>query len=147
MAQARSRLYRRKNSPYWWIEYTAPDGSVRAESTRCTDREAAEVVRADKQMQRVRSAAGIPVANPIALATAAAEYLAEREKFWTPGEGRGKGWYATVEAMFRHQIVPYFGPDRLVSSITRPEVSKFRIEQIGRPCRTGRRRSGSGRPP
>ena len=139
MPHARSRLYRRKNSPYWWLEYTARDGTTRAESTRCTDRAAAEVVRADKEMQRVRSDAGIPVAKPIAIASAAAEYLAEREKVWTTGNKRGKGWYATVEAMFRHQIVPFFKPDRIVSTITRPEVAKFRIEQIRRPSRTGRR--------
>ena len=90
-------------------------------------------------MQRVRSAAGIPVAKTIALATAAAEYLAEREKLWTPGAERGTGWYAAVEGMFRHQIVPYFRPDRIVSCMTRQEVAKFRIEQIGRPCRTGRK--------
>jgi hypothetical protein len=34
---ARSKgIYKRKDSPYWWIEYTGPDGQRRQESTKTT---------------------------------------------------------------------------------------------------------------
>lgn len=126
MPRTRSRLYRRKDSPYWWAVYTAPDGADVVGSTGCRDRSAATTWLAARELERARADAGIPTAREISLVRATAEYLAQREKEWS------SGWYDAVEAFVRLQVVPHFGAGRTVSTITRADVEAFRSTQIGR---------------
>ena len=127
------RLFKRPDSAYWYLEVPGPDGVPVKESTRLRDRGAAEVVRASRELELARASAGIPVARSIALATATADYLAERKP------DLAAKWYGTVEAFVRLQVLPAFGADRAVSSITSADVARFRASQVARPdlrCRS-----------
>jgi len=126
MPRARSRLYRRKDSPYWWAVYTGPDGIDRAQSTGCRDRSAAVTWLAARELERVRAEAGVPIPREATLSRATAEYLEQREKEWS------SGWYDAVEGFIRLQVIPHFGASRSVFSITRADVEAFRAMQIGR---------------
>jgi integrase len=131
MPRARSRLFRDPRSPYWQAVYTDAHGVVRRESTRCRDHGAAAAWLATRELERVSAAAGIPVARPVILDVATAEYVAEREPTWS------KGWRDVVEGFFRHRVLPHFGAERTVASITRADVERFRAGEIGRPKRGG----------
>jgi integrase len=147
MPRSHSRLFRRKNSPYWQAIWTDAQGAVHEQSTGCRDQEAARLWLADKELSRERERAGIPVARPISLADAASDYLAEREPDLAPR------WWDTVEGFMRLQVVPHFGENRTVASIARPDVARFRAAQVGRPqlrfrsgcCRKTWTRSSAGK--
>jgi integrase len=132
MPRTRSRLYRRKDSPFWWAVWTDYEGFHHRQSTGCRDRSSAATWLATRELERVRGEAGVPVARAINFAAALAEYLAEREPEWS------RGWWTAVEGFARNQVVPHFGGDRTVSTISREEVARFRVQQIGRPGRGGK---------
>lgn len=117
------RLFKRDDRPYWYLEL--PDGT--RESTRLRDQGAAEVLRAARELELARGAAGIPVAGAITLLDATAEYLAEREPDLAPK------WWQAVEGFIRLQVLPAFGEERLVSTIEASDVARFRAAQVGRP--------------
>jgi integrase len=49
---ARSKgIYKRKDSPYWWIEYTGPDGQRRQESTKTTLKTEADYLLAKRRKE------------------------------------------------------------------------------------------------
>ena len=79
----------------------------------------------------MKEGAGIPVARPVTLDLATAEYVAEREPVWS------KNWRDTVEGFFRRRVLPHFGHERLVHQITRADVERFRSGEIGRLVRGG----------
>lgn len=138
MPRTRSGLYRRKDSPFWWACYTPPGGGEPVnESTRCRDRSAADTWLAVRELERVRAEAGIPVARSVSLLIATAEYIAEKEPIWS------KGWRDTVDAFVARRVLKHFGNDRSVASITRADVERFRVGEIGRPIRGGRMTSGA----
>ncbi len=132
MPRTRSRVYRRPDSPFWWACYSGPDGRPVRQSTGCRDRSSADAWLAVRELERVRADAGIPVARPVQLLTATADYLAEREVEWSAK------WWGTVEGFVRLQVVPHFGASRTVSSITREDVARFRTAQVGRPSARGK---------
>jgi integrase len=127
-----SRLYRRPNSPFWWAAYTTPDGGKVRQSTGCRDQGSAQAWLASRELERIRADAGVPVARPISLEDATVEYLGEQEKVWS------SGWYDTVEGFVAGDVLPFFGPGTVLSSIPRDQVSRFRSAQIGRPSRRGK---------
>jgi integrase len=79
----------------------------------------------------VKEGAGIPVARQASLVRATAEYLVERKPTWAPK------WYGTVEGFIRLRVVPHFGAERTVATISRAEVERFRAIEVGRPKRDG----------
>jgi integrase len=129
MPRTRSRLFRRARSPFWQAVWTDPEGHHHKQSTGCRDHGAAVTWLAARELERVRSDAGVPVARTISLLEATAEYLVERE-----GELAAK-WHATVEAFIRNEVLPYFGPAAPVSGIDPTTVARFRTDQKGRPDR------------
>jgi integrase len=132
MPRTASRLYRRKDSPFWQASWTDASGVPHQQSTGCRDRANAQTWLASRELERVREQAGIPVARVVALPDAAAEYLAEKAPpVWA------QKWWATAEGMFRLQVVPAFG-ERPVSSITESDAAKFRTAQLARHVRGGR---------
>ncbi len=131
MPRARSRLFRDPRSPYWYAVWTDGQGHHHRQSTRCRDHGAAATWLAARELERVSAQAGIPVARPITLDAATAEYVAEREPIWS------KGWRDVIEATFRDRVLPHFGAERIVSTVTRADVERFRSQEIGRPKQRG----------
>jgi integrase len=131
MPRARSRLFRDKRSPYWQAVWTDAHGEPHRESTRCRDHGAAATWLAAKELERVRALAGIPSARAVQLAVATAEYVAEREPTWS------KGWRDTVDGFFANRVLPHFTAERVVATVTRADVERFRAQEIGRPKRDG----------
>lgn len=131
MPRTASRLYRRPDSPFWWAVYATPEGHTVRQSTGCRDRGAAQTWLAGRELERARASAGIPVARSVPLADACGEYLAEREPEWSPK------WWGTVEGFIRGRVIPHFGTERLVSSVAREDVARFRTGEIGRPGKHG----------
>jgi integrase len=128
-----SRLFRRKDSPFIWAEYTpAGGGRPVRESTGCRENAAATAWLATRELERIRADAGVPVARPVALLQATAEYLEQRKPQWSPG------WFITVDGFVANSVVPRLGADRLVSSISRADIEAFRAQEIGRPARLSR---------
>lgn len=127
MPTARVRLFRRADRPYWYLEFPGPGGELVRESTGLRDEGAAQVARAARELELARGAAGIPTARSITLLDATAEYLVEREPDFA-----GK-WHQTVEGFVRLQVLPEFGEGRIVSSISSPDVARFRAAQLSRP--------------
>jgi integrase len=121
------RLFKRSDSAYWYLEYPGPDGKPLRESTHLRDEGAAEVLRAARELELARGAAGIPVASRITLLDATAEYLVEREP------DLASKWHATVKGFVKHQVIATFGENRVVSTIGSPDVARFRAAQIARP--------------
>lgn len=134
MPRTSNRVYRRKDSPFFWAVYTDPQGHPVAKSTGCTDRKAADAWLAARQLERARADLGFVGATPVMLRDAAGEYLAAKEKKWSRGD---QGWYVAVEGYFALRVIPHFGGDRIVSTITRAEVEDFRDAQIGTLVRGG----------
>lgn len=129
-----SRLYQRRDSPYWWAEYTPPGGGppVR-QSTGCRDHAEARAWLGARTLDRFKAELGVPTASrPIELTRALAEYLAQKKPVWAAG------YYATVEGQVANRVVPHFGGSRVVSTITRADVEAFRALEIGRPARLSR---------
>jgi integrase len=131
MPRTSSRLYKRQDSPFWWAVYTTPEGRIVRQSTGCRDRVAAQTWLAGRELDRARAGAGIPVARPVSLLVATSEYLAEREP-----ELAAK-WWGTVEGLVRNRVIPHFGEGRIVASIQREDVARFRGAEIGRPGKNG----------
>lgn len=131
MPRARSRLYRRKESPFWWACWTDASERVHRQSTGCRDHAAASKWLAARELERANAELGVPVAQPKPLLEALALYLEERERVWS------KGWRSTVGAFVRNEVVPHFGADREVRTLDRAEVARFRAMQIGRPSKRG----------
>jgi integrase len=127
MPRTRSRIFRRPASPFWQAVWTDAQGLVHRQSTGCRDHAAAAAWLAARELERSRAALGIPTARPIQLALATAEYVAEREPSWS------KGWAETVDGFFAHRVLPHFGNERVVSTVTRADVERFRSTEIGRP--------------
>jgi len=131
--RARVRLFRRSDSPYWYLEIPGPDGRPVKESTGLRDKGAAEVLRAARELDLARGAAGIPTAASVTLLDATAEYLAEREP------DLASKWWGTVKGFVRLQVIPAFGETRVVSTILSADVARFRAGQVARPdlrCRS-----------
>ena len=127
MPRARSRIYRRPGSPYWQAAWTDGEGLAHRQSTGCRDHGAAAAWLAAREIERVRVDAGVPSARVITLALAAAEYLVEHESpIWA------EKWHGTAEGMFRRQVLPYFGPELVVSRIDAASVESFRAAQLRR---------------
>ena len=136
MPLPKNRLYRRKNSPYWNAEWTDHLGYDHRESTRCRDKKSATTWLAAKEVQRVHALAGAPVATEKSLINASSEYIvAHRAPVWS------KGWNATVESYFALRVIPHFGEDRTMSTITRAEVEAFRVAQLNVPTFRGKRKT------
>lgn len=132
MPRIRSRVYRRSDSPFWQADWTDAEGRTHRQSTGCRDHGAAVAWLATREIERVRVDAGIPVARPVTLALAAAEYLVEHEPpIWA------EKWHGTAEGMFRRQVLPHFGPEATVSRIDRAAVETFRAAQLRRQRITG----------
>jgi integrase len=131
MPRAHSRLFRRPRSPYWYAVWTDHAGAVHRQSTGCRDHAAAAAWLATRELERVKEGAGIPVARPVSLLQATGEYLAEREPEWSPK------WWGTVEGFVGRRVVPHFGEGRIVATIQRDDVARFRGSEIGRPGRGG----------
>lgn len=131
--RGRSRLYRRSDSPFIWAEFSPPGGGdpIR-QSTGCRDDEAALTWLAAQERKRALAEAGVPVARPEQLLRATAEYVTQRSTEWSAG------WRITVEGFIANRVIPYFGGDRLVSSLTRADVEAFRASEVGRPARLTR---------
>lgn len=126
MPRVHARLFRRAGSPYWYLELPGANGPTR-ESTGLRDQGAAEVLRAARELELARGAAGIPTAASITLIDATSEYLAEREP------DLASRWWDTVEGFIRLQVLPAFGEARVASSIESADVARFRVAQLGRP--------------
>jgi integrase len=131
MPRARSSLFRDPRSPYWQAVWTDGRGHVHKQSTRCRDHGAAAVWLAARELERVKEHAGVPVARPATLNVASAEYVAEREPEWS------KNWRDTVESFFSNRVLPHFGNERLVATLTRADVERFRSSEIGRIIKRG----------
>jgi integrase len=127
MPRTRSRIYRRARSPFWYAVWTDAQGHNHDQSTGCRDHGAASAWLATRELERVRAGAGIPVARPISLAVATAEYQAEREPTWSGG------WAETVDGFLAHRVLPHFGEARHVHTVTRADVERFRAAEVGRP--------------
>lgn len=121
------RLFKRPDSAYWYLEFPGPSGKPVRESTHLRDEGAAEVLRAARELELARGAAGIPVASSITLLDATAEYLVEREP------DLAKKWHSTVKGFVKDQVIPAFGENRVVATIMSPDVARFRAAQIARP--------------
>ena len=126
MPRARSRLFRRPDSPFWWAVWTDHEGAVRRQSTGCRDHGAAAAWLAARERERAGAQLGLPVATPKTLLEAAAEYLEEQEPLFAPK------WWQTVEGFFRLQVLPFFGEERMVSSIGPGDIARFRAAQMQR---------------
>lgn len=126
MPRARSRLFRRKHSPYWQASWTDSDGRAHEQSTGCRDHGAATLWLHAREREKSAVAAGLPVARPTTLIQAAAEYLAEKEPLFAAK------WWQTVEGFFRLQVVPHFGEERVVASIAPGDIALFRAAQMQR---------------
>jgi site-specific recombinase XerD len=124
---SRVRLFKRPDRPYWYLEFPGPDGAPLRESTGLRDEGAAQVLRAARELELARGAAGIPVAGAITLLDATAEYLVEREP------DLAAKWHATVEGFVKNQVLPAFGEARVVSTIEAADVARFRAAQVARP--------------
>lgn len=133
MPRARSRLFRRTDSPFWWAVWTDHQGRVHRQSTGCRDHGAAAAWLAARERERAGAQLGLPVATPRTLVEAAADYLAEKEPIFAPK------WWATVEGFFRLQVVPFFGEERIVQGIGPADIAAFRAAQMQR-RRTSRRK-------
>jgi integrase len=125
--RARVTLFKRADSPYWFLKTCYPDGRTERESTRRRDQGAAEVLRAARELELARADAGIPVAKAISVLDATAEYLALQEVDWS------SQWWATVEGFVRLQVLPWFGQEVLVAAVGSAEVERFRAAQVSRP--------------
>lgn len=133
MPRTRSRLFRRKRSPFWYAVWTDAEGRVHSQSTGCRDHGAAAGWLSNREQERIRADAGIPVARPVSLLEATAEYLVEHEPpIWS------RGWYVTAEGMVRTQVLPHFGEERQVSTIGADDVARFRAAQLARTIRGGK---------
>lgn len=131
MPRTRSRLFKRPDSPFWWAVWTDHQGRVHRQSTGCRDHGSAAAWLGTRELERVKEGAGIPVARQASLVLATAEYLVERKPTWAAK------WYGTVEGFIRLRVVPHFGAERTVASITRADVERFRAVEVGRPKRDG----------
>jgi integrase len=132
MPRTRSRLYRRKRSPFWYACWTDAEGHVHDQSTGCRDHGAAALWLATRERERASAQAGIPVARPISLLEATAEYLVEHEPpIWS------QGWYTAAEGMVRNQVIPHFGEGRIVSTLASEDATRFRAAQLQRKKRGG----------
>jgi integrase len=81
----------------------------------------------------VSAQAGIPVARAVLLKVALAEYTAEHEAIWS------QGWAQAVDGFIAHRVRPFFGDgERIVSTITRADIERFRAGEIGRPGPRGK---------
>jgi integrase len=129
----RSRIYTRPDSPFWWAEYTPTGGAdpVR-QSTGCRDHATARAWLATRELERVKAGAGLPVARPIELTRALAEYLSQKKPEWSDG------YYITVEGQVTNRVVPWFGGGRSVATITRADIEAFRASEMGHPARLSR---------
>lgn len=132
MPRKRSRVFKRPESPFWYAVWTDHQGRVHKQSTGCRDHGAAAAWLATRELERVREGAGIPVARPISLIEAAGAYLDERRPVWSDG------WHTAVDGFFANRAIPHFGEGRVVSSVTRADVERFRSQEIGRPVRGGK---------
>jgi integrase len=132
MPRSRSRLYRVPRSPFWQACWTDHQGRVHRQSTGCRDHGAAAAWLASRELERVKGEAGIPVARPVSLIVATAEYLDEREPVWS------EGWHQAVDAFVALRVIPHFGEGRSVASLTRADVERFRVGQIGTIVRGGK---------
>ena len=126
MPRARSRLFRRKRSPYWQASWTDADGRTHEQSTGCRDHGSATLWLHAREREKVSAGVGLPVARPVTLIGAAAEYLAEKEPLFAPK------WWQTVEGFFRLQVVPFFGEERIVQGIGPADIAAFRAAQMQR---------------
>ncbi len=132
MPRARSRIFRRPRSPFWQAVWTDAQGLVHRQSTGCRDHAAATAWLAARELERSRAGLGLPVARPITLLQATAEYITEREPIWSPG------WKASVDGFIANRVLPHFGEERLVHQVTRADVERFRAGEVGRPGRGGK---------
>jgi integrase len=117
-------LYRRPDSPYWWVRYKGPDGKIRQRSTRCRDKGAArrflrEWVRAGEHAAADEEA-GIERPSDITLVDLAAMFLAEMERTRRPS------YVKCLRTHLRVRILPYFEPETAAASISRIGVEGFR---------------------
>lgn len=127
MPRTRSRLFRRKRSPFWYAVWTDGQGRLHNQSTGCRDHAAAATWLATRELERVKEQAGIPVARPTSLAIATAEYQAEKEPTWSPG------WATAIDGFLAHRVLPHFREERHVHTVTRADVERFRASEVGRP--------------
>lgn len=132
MPRARSRIFRRPRSPFWQAVWTDHQGRVHRQSTGCRDHAAAAAWLAARELERSRAGLGLPVARPVPLLLATAEYVAEREPIWS------SGWRSSVKGFLSGQVLPHFGEERLVHQVTRADVERFRAAAIGRLGRGGK---------
>jgi integrase len=126
MPRARSRLFRRKHSPFWQASWTDGDGRSHEQSTGCRDHGAAALWLSARELEKARSDAGLPTAQAKSILKATADYLAEVEPFFAPK------WWQTVEGFVRLQVLPHFGTDRILSTIGAGDIAAFRAAQMQR---------------
>ncbi len=121
-----STVYPRKGTKYWWADYTDAWGAFRRESTKCTDEGSARAWLAIKEVERLQILAGGKTARPVTLGDAIVEWMVEYET------GVGESWFITVRGFMRHQVLPHFGAETVVSAIGAAHVVTFQSKQRGR---------------
>lgn len=122
-------VYKREGSPYWYADYSTPEGRRVQKSTRCRDREAA--LRIAREWQRASeheaadAAAGIRRPSDITIGDLILAYDASIRT-----DGHSERTVESYSDHIRAYIAPYFGRDTYAASITRQHVEGFRRSML-----------------
>ena len=126
------RIYLQKDSKFWWISFTAPNGQRIRRSTRVRDKgEAERIGRAwalDAERAHADAEAGIERPSDISLIDLAAAYLLSVEP------EKAKRYVQTLEILIAARILPHFGEDTRARTLTPASIEEFRRTLLrGRP--------------
>jgi integrase len=121
-----SSLYKR--GKYWWFQFLG-----KRESTRCTDRKAAEL--AAREIERRRTDPTYRPTNHTTLSQALKKYVAAQTE-----RGKAPGTLKMYDRHIRH-IARVLGGNTLLASIEAPEIDRFTSTRLGE----GAKRSSVGK--
>ena len=114
-------LFRRRGSPYWWIQFTTPTGRVR-ESTKTTSKKLAQLILSDRRSQVARGMfLGKRGADSVTFGRLAEDYLKNAR---VTGRSPERAMYAIKPLML------FFGANTLASQIKRADVNDYRDARL-----------------
>jgi integrase len=110
------KIYKRKDSPYWWMWYYVSDGSIKRKSTKTKNKRNALKIAKAKEAELVRSK-GLPDAETVTLKDLVQEvlndYRMNRKKSGDKVVQRSKNLY------------DYFGEEKKIIQIHENEIDKY----------------------
>ena len=151
MRRSPVKLYREKRpngveSPYWYCDFRTPGGRRVRKSTRCAEYGAARRVALawHRHAQDVHADAEAGVERPadVALLALADDFIDARR-----ADGRAPRYIDALVAHLRAYILPHFGAETLVATVTRAQVLAFRRDLLSGALQSGAMQSRRGDAP